>query len=489
MGQIDIAFWIVLIAYALIIVLIGVWCGRSNKGSEDFLTAGRSFGPIIGGAGLAATQMSAGTFVGTLGVHYLTGGSFLWIWSGMWVGWLINAAYIGPKFQSFNGVTVPDYVGVRFQSKIARTISAVLILVVYTVYLTAQYQAGGTIMQTIFGIPFLTGAIIITIITLVYTMVGGMRATTYQDFIHVIVMIAVIIFAVPFLLHNVGGTTSAGQILTSLNPKLTHWFYGVKDLVGFGAAFGFAIAVAPYELARMYSLRDKRAVKLSIGVSFILQATVAIGIAFAGMAMRVIYPVLPTPDIVSTIMSIKVLPPIVGALFMVTILSAITSTVSGIMIVSASAFSIDIYGQLIRKNSSDRELMNVNRLAVLVLGLIPIYLATKKIDIVQFVVILQSSLTASFFFAPVALGLNWKRGNAPGAIVGMIAGFITAITWFLNGKPFGIEPVIPGVLLSLIMFIVVSLITPKPPIEGLTPFFNDRGKSGESNMMDSVKTI
>jgi Na+/proline symporter len=319
-GQIDIAFWVVLVAYAIIIVVIGVWSGKSNKGSEDFLTAGRSFGPLIGGAGLAATQMSAGTFVGTLGVHYLTGGSFLWIWCGMWLGWLINAIFVGPKFQSFNGITVPDYVGVRFQSKVARTISAILILVVYTVYLTAQYQAGGTIMQTLFGTPFLTGAIIITAITLVYTMMGGMRATTYQDFIHVIVMIAVVLFAVPFLLHSVGGIASAGQILTSLNPKLTHWFYGVKDLVGFGAAFGFSIAVAPYELARLYSLKDKRAVRLSIGVSFIFQATVGIGVALAGMAMRVIYPVLPTPDIASTIMSVKVLPPIIGALLMVNIL-------------------------------------------------------------------------------------------------------------------------------------------------------------------------
>jgi SSS family transporter len=487
-GQIDMAFWIVLVAYAVAIVVIGIWSGKSNKGSEDFLTAGRSFGFVIGGAGLAATQMSAGTFVGTLGIHYLTGGSFLWIWSGLWAGWLINALFVGPKFQSFKGVTVPDFVGVRYQSKLARTISAILILVVYTVYLTAQYQAGGTIMQTLFGTPFIVGAIIITLITLLYTMMGGMRATTYQDFVHVVVMIAVIIFAVPFLLHYAGGTVDVGQVLTSLNPKITHWFYGVKDLIGFGAAFGFSIAVAPYELARLYSLKDKRTVRLSIGVSFILQATVGIGVAFAGMAMRTIYPALPTPDIASTIMSIKVLPPIIGALFMVTILSAITSAVSGIMIVSASAFSIDLYGQLIRKKASDREIMNVNRIAVLVLGLIPIYLATKKIDIVQFIVVLQGSLTASFFFAPVALGLNWKRGNAAGAIAAMVIGFITAATWFLQGKPFGLDPVIPGVLISIASYVIVSLVTPKPPIEGLIPFFPDTVKR-EAATIDSVKTV
>jgi SSS family transporter len=472
--NVGVTFWVVLIAYFVAIVVIGSMSARKNKNTEEFLTAGRSIGPIVGGAGLAATQMSAGTFVGTLGIHYLMGGSFLWIWSGLWLGWLINAVFVGPKFQAFGGVTVPDYVGTRYKSPIARTISAILILVVYTVYLTAQYQAGGDILKTIFGVPFVLGLVITTLATLVYTMAGGMRGTTHTDFLDIIVMLAVFVGAIPVLMHDTGGTVNIGQFLNAVNPALTHWSFGLKSLLGFGAAFGLSMATAPYELARMYTLRDKRTVKLSIGVAFIFQAIVGLGVAWAGMAMRMLFPNLSTPDIASTILSINILPPLLGALFMVAILSAVTSTVAGIMIVSGSAFSHDIYARMINKQASEKQLMRVNRIAVLVLGIVPIFLALKQIALVQFVVLLQASLSASFFFATVVLGLNWKRGTAAGAIASMITGFITALAWFFAGKPMGLDPVIPGVLISVIFYVGVSLMTSKPSLDALAPFFAEK---------------
>jgi SSS family transporter len=391
----------------------------------------------------------------------------------LWVGWLIAATLVGPKFQAFKGLTVPDYVGTRFNSKAARGISALLILVAYTVYLTAQYQAGGNIFQTLFGIPFLWGAIITIGITLLYTMLGGMRATAYSDFVQAIIMAGCFFAAIPLLFNQAGGTEFVGKFLTEFNPKLTGWHFGLKDLVGFGAAFGFSMAAAPYELARMYTLRDKKTVKLAIGFSFIFQAIVGISVAAAGMAIRAMYPYMPTPDIASTIMAVNILPPIVGSLIIVAILSAIMSTVSGVMMVSASAFSHDFYATMIKPNASDQERMKVNRIAVLVLGIIPIFLALKKMDLVQFVVVLQASLTASFFFATVVLGLNWKRGTAAGAIVSMLGGFFTALFWYIGGNPLGLKEVIPGVLVSFILFIVVSLMTKPVPKESLKPFFKD----------------
>ena len=473
MFEVSTTFYVILVLYFAVILGIGIWSGTKNKGTEDFLVAGRSIGPLVGGAAFAATQMSAGTFVGTLGVHYLTGGSFLWIWAGLWFGWLIAATLVGPKFQAFKGLTVPDYVGTRFNSKAARGISAILILVAYTVYLTAQYQAGGNIFQTLFGIPFIWGAIITVGITLLYTMIGGMRTTAYSDFVQAIIMAGCFFAALPLLFNQAGGSEFVGNFLSELSPNMLSWHFGFKELLGFGAAFGFAMAAAPYELARMYTLRDRKTVKLAIGFSFIFQAVVGISVAAAGMSIRTLFPYMPTPDIASTIMAINILPPIVGSLIILAILSAIMSTVSGIMMVSASAFSHDFYATMIKPNASDREKMKVNRIAVLVLGIIPIFLALRQLDIVQFIVILQASLTASFFFATVILGLNWKRGTGTGAIVSMLGGFFTALFWYLAGKPFGLNEVIPGVFVSLVLFIVVSLVTKPVPKEALQPFFDD----------------
>ena len=473
MFNIGTELYVVMGLYFLIVIGIGVWAGRKNRDSEDFLVAGRSIGPVVGGAAFAATQMSAGTFVGTFGIHYLTGASFLWIWAGMWTGWLISATLVGPKLQAFRGQTVPDYVAKRFNSQIARGIAALLLVVTYTVYLTAQYQAGGNVFQTITGLPIIYGAVIVLVITLVYTIIGGMRATAYSDFFQAIVMAGVFVAALPILFGQAGGASFVGNFLTELDPNLTGWSMGFVELAGFGAAFGFSIAVAPYELARMYTLRDRRTVKLAIGISITFQAVIGISVAAAALAVHSLYPYIPNPDIASTIMSVNILPPVVGALFIVAILAAIMSTVSGIIIVSASAISHDFYSVMIRTRASDREKQIVNRIAVLVLAIIPIGLTLQEFDLVQFIVLLQASLTASFFFAAVVIGLNWKRGTATGAIASMIGGFLTATLWYFSDNPFGLDPVIPGVAVSLILFVIVSLVTRPVPRESLEPFFQD----------------
>ncbi|WP_186725660.1 sodium/proline symporter [Planomicrobium sp. CPCC 101110] len=473
MFEVSTTFYVVLVIYFAVILGIGVVSFRKNKNSEDFLVAGRSIGPIVGGAAFAATQMSAGTFVGTLGVHYLTGASYIWIWLGMWTGWLIAATVVGPKFQAFKGKTVPDYVGKRYNSRMAHGISALLIVTAYTIYLTAQYQAGGNVFQTVFGIPFFWGVLITIGVTLIYTMFGGMRATAYSDFVQAIVMAGCFFAAIPILLNQAGGTEFVGSFLQSFSPNMLTWHYGFVDLLGFGAAFGLSICVAPYELARMYTLRSPKTVRLAIGVSMVFQAIVAVSVTIAGMAIRALYPYMSTPDIASTIMAINILPPIVGSLIILAIISAVMSTVSGIMIVSASAISHDFYATMIKPRATERELMTVNRLAVLVLGVIPVFLALRQIDLVQFIVILQASLSASFFFATVLFGLNWKRGTAAGAIVSMLGGFTTALSWYIAGSPFGLNEVIPGVIVSSILYVTVSLFTKPVPQESLRPFFKD----------------
>src|SRR5512134_3725518 len=88
---------IVTTAYLGLVVGVAIWGYFKTETEEDFLAAGRTIGPWVGGAVLAATQISAGTFVGTLGRHYLTGVSWMWIWFGLWAGWLLSALFVAPK--------------------------------------------------------------------------------------------------------------------------------------------------------------------------------------------------------------------------------------------------------------------------------------------------------------------------------------------------------------------------------------------------------
>ena len=144
-------FVLVLVLYFSCVLGIGIWGYRKTRTEVDFLAAGRTIGPIVGGAVLAATQISAGTFVGTLGRHYSTGIAFFYIWGGVWAGWLISALFVAPKLRRLGALTVPDYVAARFGREVARILSAFLIIISYTIYLVAQYQASGEIAQRCLG--------------------------------------------------------------------------------------------------------------------------------------------------------------------------------------------------------------------------------------------------------------------------------------------------------------------------------------------------
>ncbi|USG67120.1 sodium/solute symporter [Brevibacillus ruminantium] len=470
MFEVSPVFYYVIAGYFLMIVVIGFLAGRGNKTSEDHLVAGRSIGPVIGGAALAATQLSAGTFVGTVGVLYMTGASYMWYWPGMFAGWLVSAIWVAPKFQKFKGVTVPDYIEKRYNSKLAKAIAAGLIVIAYTVYLIAQYVAGGILMETIFGLPKIWGAIITIGITMIYTMKGGMKATTYSDFIQAIIMAGCFFAAVPILYSQAGGFDFVGRFVTELQPSLTGWHWSFKDILGFAMAFGLSVAIAPYELARMYTMKSQKAVRMAIGFSFIFQAVIAVSVCLVGLAMRSLYPVMNNADAASSIMAVNVLPPLVGALIVVAILAAIMSTVSGVMLVSASAISHDIYG-LINPKATDKQKLRVNKIAIVILSILPLYFALHPFDMVQFIVIVQSSMVASFFFATVVIGLNWKRATGTAALISMLGGLATVLLWYVLGKPFGVNEVIPGVIVSTVLLIACSFVTKPVPEESLAPFF------------------
>ena len=468
-------FYAVLAVYLLIIAGISAWSFARTKTEEDFIVAGRSIGPVVGGAVLAATQISAGTFVGTVGRHYLTGVSWWYIWLGVWAGWLVSAFWVAPKLRRFGALTIPDYVSARFGSKGAGALAAALIVISYTIYLVAQFQASGEIALAIFGIPPLAAMLILVASTALYTLTGGVRSSSYIEFVQTLIMVGGLVIAVPVLLHYAGGLTHSVRFLSALDPRLTGWYYGPKELIAFGASFGLSIAAAPYEMTRFYSMRDERTVKKAIGYSIGFQLIIGLCILAIGMLTRVLFPSLPSPDQASAIMVFEVLPPLVGALLLVAMLSAIMSTVNSILLVTGAAVAHDLYGKLFRPKASQGHLVRVNRVSIVVLALIPIYFALQKYGDVQTIVVEQAKFIASFFFVPVVIGLNWRGGTATGAIAAMLGGFLACLLWELTAQRsfdlHGIDAVEIGVVTSLLLFLSVSRFTRRVPRENLRIFF------------------
>jgi Na+/proline symporter len=196
-----------------------------------------------------------------------------------------------------------------------------------------------------------------------------------------------------------------------------------------------------------------------------------------GIGMRGLFPYLPSADQASSIMASTVMPPLLGSLFLVAMLSAIMSTVNSILLVTGGAFAHDLYKRLVDPAASERRLVWVNRLSIVALGILPFWFATQKLGDVQAIVVEQAKFIASFFFVPVVLGLNWRRGTKEGAIWSMVIGFLACLAWtFTLQRSFashGIDSVEVGVLASAVTFVLVSRATPPTPARNLAIFFDE----------------
>jgi SSS family transporter len=473
----DVLLW-VSIAYLAMVLGVSIWGFRKSKTEEDFLVAGRSIGPWVGGAVLAATQISAGTFVGTLGRYYQTGVSWGWGWFGVWAGWAVSAYFVAPKLRKFGALTVADYVGTRFASERARTIAAALIIICYSILLTAQFQAIGEIASAVFGVAPRTAMALLLASTGFYTALGGVRSSSYIEFVQTLIMVLALVFAVPVVLSHTGGVTALGEYVGSIEPRLTGWWFTWQEILATGLAFGLGIAAAPYEMTRYYSMRDVATVRYAIGISMLLQVCIATCVLLLGIGMRGVFPFLPSSDQASSIMASTIMSPLLGSLFLIAMLSAIMSTVNSILLVTGGAFAHDLYKRLVNPAASETRLVWVNRISIVVLALIPFWVAGLKLGDVQAIVVEQAKFIASFFFVPVVVGLNWRRGTKEGAISSMVVGFLGCLVWTFTGQKsvatHGIDSVEVGVVMSALAFVVVSRLTPPTPDRNLAIFFDQR---------------
>ena len=467
------AFYAIIGAYLLLVCGIGLYNYRRASTEEGFLAAGRSLGPILGGATLMANQVSAGATIGMVGFHYFSGISYAWTWPLVWIGWVVAALFVAPRIRRIAGLTLPDYFAARFESKAARGIAAVFILVVYAVMLSAQYQAGGLLFGLVGGMEYGRAVLLVAGITTAYTVLGGMYSNAYVGMLKAILLLGSYAIAVPWLLTHVGSIASIGEALTAIDPRLSGNWFGWRQLIAISMAIGLGLAAAPYEISAIYSMQSKRATRLAIGYSFLFQACIGIGVLLFGLSMRVAMPHLPTPDLATPVLGMSILPPWIGLLVLLAAVVTLTRTGGAILLTVASAVSHDIYVELIKPAASERARVLASRLAVILFSAIPVGLALRQFDLVNFIVIWAARLMVSFLFIPVVVGLNWRRATRGGAIASMLGGMVTCLVWSRLGSPYflGLDPAEAGVLVSAVMMFAVSLLTQPASEATLRQFF------------------
>lgn len=497
---------IAMVCYMAVVIGIGIYFAkRSNQSSEDYFLGGRSLGPWVTAMSAEASDMSGWLLMGLPGVAYWCGLSdAAWTSIGLALGTYINWLLVAKRLRRYSAVagdaiTLPDFFSNRFheKKKVIMTLSALFILIFFTVYASSCFVTCGKLFSTLFGASYQSMMIAGALFVVIYTFLGGFLAESASDFMQAVVMI----FALTVIL--ITGTLAAGGLQAVVdNAKNIPGFFtffgiaspsvdanGIQQVANgapvFGEAgsYGFLTIIStlswglgyfgmPQVLLRFMAIRKTdelvRARRIAtVWVVISLAAAVLIGLM--GRAMFPVHETLNTAsgaENVFVVLSRHLLPPLLAGLVMAGILAATISSSDSYLLIAASAVSLNIFKGILKKDASDKQVMTMSRIILLLIAVVGVIIAMDENSVIFTIV---SFAWAGFgaVFGPIMLfSLFWKRTTQAGAVAGMVTGGVMVFLWKLALKPlggvFGIYELFPAFVLSCLVILVVSLLTPVP---------------------------
>ena len=508
-----------MIIYMIIVLGIGVYfTRRAQSSTENYFLGGRTLGPWVTAMSAEASDMSGWLLMGLPGLAYWCGiADAAWTAIGLALGTYINWLIVAKRLRRYsikanNSITLPEFFSNRFheKNKVILSIAAIFILIFFTVYAASCLVTCGKLFSTLFGTSYVTMMILGTIFVLLYTLLGGFLAESASDFLQAIVMIValiVIIFAgtsaaggfgavvenaksIPGFLDFFGIATpvveNGAQVVANGVPVFGESArYGIISIAS-TLAWGLGYFGMPQVLLRFMAIRDEKKLTMSRRIATVWVLISLAAAVFIGVIGRSLFPTAlltsSSAENILIIMSTSLLPALLAGLVMAGILAATMSSSDSYLLIAASALAKNIYQGIFKKNASDKQVMVVSRITLLLITVIAMLIALDEQSIIfQIVSFAWAGFGATF--GPLMLfSLFWKRINRAGAIAGMISGGVMVFVWKLLINPlggiWGIYCLLPAFLVSCIVIVVVSLLT-TPPAEEIVQEFEDiRNKKG-----------
>ncbi|SBS25800.1 Sodium/proline symporter [Marinomonas spartinae] len=484
------------LAYLIVMLAIGLYAYKLTSSSEDYFLGGRSLGPWPTALSAGASDMSGWLLLGLPGYAFASGMESIWLAAGLfvgtWLNWLICAKRLRTySIQAENALTLPDFLAKRFQdkSRLIQSISAIFILLFFLFYTSSGLVAGGKLFETVFGIDYRYAVIIGTICVVSYTLFGGFLAVAWTDLVQGLMMSAALVI-VPIVAIQ-GGVSELTSTLEAKNPELLTIWHNVngEPLTAIGIisllAWGLGYFGQPHILARFKASRSNKDIKTArrIAVTWTalsMAGALAIGLTGIVYVDNNLGGQLADPEKIFMILVNAVFHPVVAGILLAAILAAIMSTADSQLLVSSSALAEDFYKQLLNKDATQKQIVNVGRFAVLLISVIAMALALNpKSSVLGLVSYAWAGFGAAFGPA-ILLSLFWRNMNRNGALAGIIVGGVTIVVWKqLHGGIFDLYEIVPGFLFSTIAIIVFSLLGGVPE-KKVTDTFDEYEKSLET---------
>ncbi|WP_142325722.1 sodium/proline symporter PutP [Bacillus thuringiensis] len=446
---------------------IGYWSYKKTSDLSDYMLGGRGLGPAVTALSAGASDMSGWMLMGLPGAMYATGLSSVWIAIGLLIGAYANYLIIAPRLRTYtevanDSITIPDFLENRFKdrTKILRFVSAIVILVFFTFYASAGLVSGGRLFENSFNLDYKIGLFVTVGVVVAYTLFGGFLAVSWTDFVQGCIMFIALVLVPIVAFTDVGGVTETFNTIKQVDASHLDMFKGttILGIISF-LAWGLGYFGQPHIIVRFMAITSIKDLKTSrrIGIAYYAKNNAT----------------LQDPEMVFVTFSNILFHPYITGFLLSAILASIMSSISSQLLVISSAVTEDFYKTFFRRNASDKELVFIGRLSVLVVAMIAVVLAYHPSDTILTLVGYAWAGFGSAFGPAILLSLYWKRTNKWGVLAGMIVGAVVVIAWvkILSLKAIMYE-MVPGFFCSLLTVIVVSLLT-KEPVKAVHREFNE----------------
>jgi SSS family solute:Na+ symporter/sodium/pantothenate symporter len=517
----------------LAVIAISVWIGtaahRAIEGSSflsGYFLGNRGLG--VWAMALTATVQSGGTFMGFPSLVYSHGWIVaLWIGSYMAVPFMAFAV-LGKRFAQLSrrtgAITVPDLFRARFASPAVGIVASLCIIFALSVMMIGQFKAGALVMKiawpgtgTLALAEDLTGEIntsyyvglaIFSITVIGYTLIGGFLASVWTDLFQSVLMLLGVLFLLMLALPAAGGLENAtlkAVSRTSLafahGPGFGREFLPLGLALSYFVFWPFSNIGSPASMVRVMATKSTATLRRSIFVLSIYNFLIYLPLIFICVAARAILPDLKHSDEVIPRLAILLTRDLAGGSFWAGLIlaapfGAVMATVSTYLVVISSGLVHDVYQRFFRPEASERELQILTYAVIAGIGALAIGANVWPVAYLQALVVLSGSSSAAAFVIPALMTAYWRRATAPGIIAAMLCGVGTVIALYLAGmnspdpmigqatrvRPYfflNLDPMLWGLLNSLLAGVVVSLLTRQPAEDFLRQVFDGRPNAGE----------
>jgi SSS family solute:Na+ symporter/sodium/proline symporter len=470
----------VVVLAVIVAVLLAVAVNRSSlvKTKADYLVAGRSLPAFVLVLTLLTSWIGAGSLFAGAENAYKNGFAALWQPAGGWLG-LLLIYFIAPRARKFAQFTLPDLLEVRY-NQTARVLGTFAILFAYVGITSYQFKGGGDVLHLIFPATVTPelGTYIIAAFVIVTTALAGMSSVAYMDAAIGSLVTVICIVAAPMLFFKAGGWAGLHAALPA-----THFEpLGNLTLV---RALEFLVPTMLLMLGnqvmyqKFFSARSERDARLSVVgwiVGTVVLETLIVSIAVFGSALFPTGEAALHPREIIPFTARNGLPPLMGALLLGAVFAKVISTASNYLFSPATNLVNDVFVRYIAPGASNKRVLLISRLAVVLLGCWALYQAEYAESILQKMLWAYTIYSAAL--TPVVLAAFYsKRVTAWGAVAAIGAGTVVTLAWDVHGVRALFPPILaerdaifPALFAALTAMVVVSALTPKPSEAQLEKF-------------------